>query len=140
MTSVENIKMPNTTPPNLASTYVRLRNDVTAELLPVDASFWERISSGQLGAFHNEYLVTMHAFKIDWNMWEMHPNGDEIVCLLSGAVTFILDQGNGHHEMTLTKLGDYALVPKGAWHTAKTTVESTLLFITAGEGTEHRPA
>jgi quercetin dioxygenase-like cupin family protein len=71
-------------------------------------------------------------------MWEMHPNGDEIVCLLSGVVTFILDQDNEHHEMTVNKPGDYVVVPKGTWHTAKTTVESTMLFITAGEGTEHR--
>jgi mannose-6-phosphate isomerase-like protein (cupin superfamily) len=132
--------MPNATTPNLASTYVRLRNDVTAELLTVDATFWERISTGQLGSFHNEYLVTMHSLKSDWDMWEMHPNGDEIVCLLSGSVTFVFDQGKEHKEISLTKSGDYAVVPKGAWHTARTTVESTMLFITAGEGTEHRPS
>ena len=132
--------MPNATTPNLASTYVRLRNDVTAELLTVDASFWERISSGQLGSFHNEYLVTMHSFRSAWDMWEMHPHGDEIVCLLSGAATFILDDGQGHKEIKLSKPGDYVVVPKDAWHTAKTAVESTLLFITAGEGTEHRPS
>ena len=125
-------------PTNLASTYVRLRPDVTAELLTVDESFWQRIASGQLGSFRNEYLVTLHTFKAAWPMWEMHPNGDEIVCLLSGSVTFILEQPDGNIEMTLNKPGDYALVPKGTWHTAATSVESVMLFITAGEGTEHR--
>ncbi|MES1191629.1 MAG: WxcM-like domain-containing protein [Steroidobacter sp.] len=129
----------SSTPANLASTYVRLRPDVTCEQLPVDASFWERIASGQLGSFHNEYLVTLHSFKAAWPMWEMHPNGDEVVCLLSGSVTFILEQSGGDKEMTLNKPGDYALVPKGTWHTATTSVESVMLFITAGEGTEHRP-
>ena len=42
---------------NLASTYVRLRGDATAETLPVDDSFWPRLISGELGTFHNEYLV-----------------------------------------------------------------------------------
>ena len=130
--------MSSPTPTNLASTYVRLRNDVTTELLPVDESFWERIGSGKLGSFHHEYLVTMHSFKADWPMWEMHPHGEEVVCLLSGSVTFILDQNGDHNKIVLTKPGDYALVPKGVWHTAKTNVESNMLFITAGEGTQHK--
>ena len=124
---------------HLASTYVRLRNDATTELLPVDETFWERISSGKLGSFHHEYLVTMHSFKADWPMWEMHPNGDEVVCLLSGSVAFVIDEGGTYKNVLLDKPGDYVLVPKGAWHTAKANVETAMLFITAGEGTEHRP-
>ncbi|MES1196582.1 MAG: cupin domain-containing protein [Steroidobacter sp.] len=130
--------MTSPTDTNLASTYVRLRNDATAELLPVDESFWERISSGKLGSFHHEYLVTLHSFKADWPMWEMHPNGDEVVCLMSGSVTFVLDQGGDHKKVVLSKPGDYVLVPKGAWHTAKTDADTVMLFITAGEATEHR--
>ncbi len=37
-------------------------------------------------------------------------------------------------------VGSFVLVPKGTWHTARTGVESRLLFITAGEGTMHRQA
>jgi hypothetical protein len=55
--------------------------------------------------------VTSHAFDTDWPLWAMHPNGDEIVCL-----------------------------PKGTWHTAKARAASHMLFITAGEGTQHRDA
>ena len=36
--------------------------------------------------------------------------------------------------------GQFALVPKGTWHTAKVHETSRAVFITAGEGTEHRPA
>ena len=38
----------------------------------------------------------------------------------------------------LTAPGHYVLVPRGTWHTARTNGQCTMLFITPGEGTEHR--
>ena len=35
--------------------------------------------------------------------------------------------------------GSYIIVPKGIWHTAKTTIKSKILFITPGEGTLNKP-
>jgi mannose-6-phosphate isomerase-like protein (cupin superfamily) len=130
--------MPDTRPFSLSSTYLRLRSDASVEPLPVDATFWQRLTTGQLGTFHHEYLVTSHAFDTDWSTWEMHPKGDEIVCLLSGAVTFILEREGGNQAIDLTESGAYVIVPKGTWHTAKARAASRMLFITAGEGTQHR--
>ena len=123
---------------HLSSTYLRLRPDASVEPLPVDGKFWERIAAGQFGDFHNEYLVVCHAFEADWDVWEMHPKGDEIVCLLSGSVTFILEGERGPQAIWLTQSGSYIIVPRGTWHTAKTQGPCRMLFITAGEGTEHR--
>jgi mannose-6-phosphate isomerase-like protein (cupin superfamily) len=120
---------------NLESTYLRLRSDASIEKLPVDDSFWARIGSGELGDFRNEFLVTVNTSDSDWPFWERHPSGDEIVCLISGTITFVLDGGD---ETVLTNPGDFAFVPKGTWHTARVSTPATLLFITAGEGTEHR--
>jgi mannose-6-phosphate isomerase-like protein (cupin superfamily) len=126
---------------NLQSTYLRLRPDSSIEKLPVDASFWPRLMSGQLGNFHHEYLVTSYTYDSDWPSWEMHPGGDEIVCLISGRVDFILEAADGQHStIELAQPGSFAFVPKGTWHTAKTATPTTRLFITAGEGTQHRPA
>ena len=127
-------------PLDLSSTFLRLRPDASVEPLTVDNTFWQRIASGKLGDFHNEFLVASGGCEADWPMWEMHPNGDEIVCLLSGSVTFVLEQEHGTREIELKESGAYVLVPKGTWHTAKTRVPSRLLFITPGEGTQHRPA
>ena len=80
-------------PFNLATTYLRLRPDTSIETLPVNDEFWPRLMSGALGTFHHEYLVTMHGFTADWPNWEQHPNGDEIVCLLEGRVTMVLEPG-----------------------------------------------
>jgi mannose-6-phosphate isomerase-like protein (cupin superfamily) len=130
--------MSNAGPFDLTSTYLRLRSDASIEPLAVDDTFWQRIAAGQLGSFHNEYLVTVHAFETDWPIWEMHPKGDEIVCLLSGSVTFILERERGNLAIDLEQSGTYVIVPRGTWHTAKARGPSRMLFITAGEGTQHR--
>jgi len=125
-------------PFELSSTYLRLRSDASVEPLRVDDTFWQRIAAGELGTFHNEYMVTSHAFSEDWPMWEMHPNGDEIVCLLSGAAVFVLERQNGNDEIAMGASGEFVIVPKGTWHTARVAMPSRMLFITAGEGTQHR--
>lgn len=125
---------------HLQSTYLRLRPDCSIEKLPVDDQFWPRLIGGGLGNFHHEYLVTSHGFDADWTNWEMHPNGDEIVALLSGEATLILEAADGvRSEVSLSQPGSYAFVPRGTWHTAKVATPTTLFFITAGEGTRHRP-
>lgn len=123
---------------NLSSTYLRLRNDASVEPLPVDDTFWPSIMEGKLGTFHHEYLVTFYTFDADWTSWEMHPNGDEIVCLISGSVEFILEIDGDNKIVALNETASYVIVPKGTWHTAKVKSPSRMLFITAGEGTQHR--
>ena len=117
-------------PFNLASTFLRLRPDVSIEPLPVNDVFWKKIATGQLGDFHNEYLVATHAFDSDWPMWEMHPNGEEIVYLLSGSAVFVLETAEGQESFELTKSGDYVIVPRNTWHTAKANSPCHMLFIT----------
>jgi len=124
--------------PNLASTYLRLRTDASIEPLPVDADFWRRIGSGDLGDFHNEYLVTMHRIDVDFPIWEMHPMGEEIICLLAGKMTITLDIDGEQSRHLLDEPGAFVRVPKGAWHTATVHAPVRALFITAGEGTQHK--
>jgi mannose-6-phosphate isomerase-like protein (cupin superfamily) len=132
--------MSSTPGDNLQSTYLRLRPDCAIEKLPVDGTFWPRLMSGELGTFHHEYLVTSYTYSSDWPSWERHPNGDEIVCLISGRVTFVLERDGVHETVELSEPGSFVFVPKGLWHTARTQQTSCMLFITAGEGTQTRPA
>ena len=125
---------------DIESTFLRLRADGSIEPLPVGTDFWPRLMGGQLGSFHHEYLVTNASYDADWPGWEQHPLGEEIVFLLSGAVTFVLEIEGVHRRVELATPGSYVLVPRGTWHTAKLRVPSRLLFITAGEGTRGRPA
>jgi mannose-6-phosphate isomerase-like protein (cupin superfamily) len=124
---------------NLASTYLRLRADVSIEALNGDASFWPRLMGGELGTFHNEYLMTTFEYVRDWTHWEMHPLGDELVCVLSGSAVMVFDAAGQHQRIALDKPGEFVLVPKGTWHTAKVSSGCRMLFVTAGEGTQMRP-
>ena len=83
--------------------------------------------------------MSAFAFSEPWATWERHPGGDELVMLLSGAVTLVLDVMGEEQSVLLTEPGAYVLVPRGTWHTAKTSVPTTMLFLTPGAGTEHRP-
>jgi len=124
---------------DLSTTFLRLRSDVRVEPLPVGEDFWQKIAAGQLGTFRNEYLVTTHAFDANWPFREMHPMGDEVVAVLSGKIEFVLETAAGDRHLRLDGPGRFLIVPRGTWHTAKVAEPCRLLFITAGEGTQHRP-
>ena len=47
--------------------------------------------------------------------WERHPNGDEIVQIVDGAVTFHIMTDDGPLSYPL-KAGMVVIVPQGAWH------------------------
>jgi quercetin dioxygenase-like cupin family protein len=89
--------------------------------------------------FKGHLLVATFAFDADWTTWERHPAGDELVCLLAGRVTLVLDRDGRRETVELNKAGEYVLVPKGTWHTAHTNVPTKMLFVTPGEGTENKP-
>ncbi|MES2623721.1 MAG: cupin domain-containing protein [Pseudomonadota bacterium] len=125
-------------PLQVATTHLRLKPDGRAEPLTVSPAFWPDIIAGKLGTFHNEYLVTTANFTENWTSWEIHPNGDEIVILMSGAMDFILDTPDGEQMCSVRNAGEYIFVTKGVWHTANVVKPSTMLFITAGEGTRNR--
>jgi uncharacterized cupin superfamily protein len=84
-------------------------------------------------------LVSMHTFDCDWDSWEMHPAGDELVICTSGAMTIIQQFPEGHQARVALGAGDYAINPPGVWHTADIVQTATAVFITAGFGTEGRP-
>ena len=83
-------------------------------------------------------LVAMHTFTSDWDSWEVHPNGHEVVVVTDGAMTLI-QEIDGEQVQTQLQAGDAAINEPGVWHTAKCSQPVTALFITAGMGTEHRP-
>lgn len=83
--------------------------------------------------------MSAFTFSDAWEIWERHPAGDELIMLLSGAVTVVLEESGIEHAVELNEPGSYVLVPRNVWHTAKTSVPTTLLFLTPGAGTQHRP-
>ncbi|HZF45274.1 MAG TPA: cupin domain-containing protein [Sphingomonadaceae bacterium] len=84
-------------------------------------------------------LVSLFRFTEDWTGWEMHPAGDEVVVCISGRMVLIQELDEGGFAHTVLEPGEYAVNPAGTWHTADIEGEVTGLFITAGQGTQHRP-
>lgn len=83
-------------------------------------------------------LVSLHSFRESWTSWERHPAGDEAVICTAGEITLIQELPDGTWKVAL-RAGEYAINPRGVWHTADVAGHATALFITAGWGTEHRP-
>ncbi|MEL7029561.1 MAG: cupin [Pseudomonadota bacterium] len=101
---------------------------------------WYADYAARHGADGNEgRLVSMHDFSKSWDVWEMHPNGAEVVVCVSGELTLRQEIGEGEERLIRLTQGQYAINEPGVWHTADVAVQATALFITAGAGTEHRP-
>ena len=83
-------------------------------------------------------LVSWYSFSESWTSWEMHPNGDEVVLCVSGEITLMQQRPDGVCDSITLQAGDYAINAPGVWHTADVKTHAACVFITAGEGTEHR--
>ncbi len=83
-------------------------------------------------------LVSMHTFTESWKVWEMHPQGSEVVVCTAGELTLVQETPDGQITKVHLAAGDYAINQPGVWHTAIVENTATALFITSGIGTEHR--
>src|SRR5579872_6515764 len=107
--------MPDVSAFDLAATYVQLVDGPSARPVPVTASFWSEI--GSRADLAEGRLVCIFPQRQSWSIWEMHPAGDEIVCLLSGAIDLILDEPGGERVVELRGRAT-CIVPRGVWHRA----------------------
>jgi mannose-6-phosphate isomerase-like protein (cupin superfamily) len=83
-------------------------------------------------------LVTLHTFSESWDSWEVHPFGAELVLCIEGSMT-IHQEIDGTVRAVTLETGEAIINPPGVWHTADVIGSATVLFITAGWGTDHRP-
>ncbi|MET0178863.1 MAG: cupin [Novosphingobium sp.] len=84
-------------------------------------------------------LVSAFRFTADWDSWEMHPSGAEVVVCVAGAMTLHQQHADGRAASVTIAAGEYAINPPGTWHTADVAGEASVVFITPGLGTEVRP-
>ncbi len=84
-------------------------------------------------------LVSWHRFTESWDVWEMHPAGSEVVLCVEGTMDLIREEPDGTQQRATLRPGQYAINPPGIWHTADVEAPAAAVFITAGEGTQHRP-
>ena len=123
---------------NPEDTYVHLAVDGTAQTTTGGAEFWA-LPPDEMCKFAQGWLLSEFVCTEDWTNWEMHPQGDEFVYLLSGDIELILELPSGTTSQRITGRGA-RVVPRNVWHTAKVFFPSRMLFVTRGEGTQHRAA
>jgi mannose-6-phosphate isomerase-like protein (cupin superfamily) len=69
---------------------------------------------------------------------EVHPDGNELLFLVSGAVTVRLELPGGDETVELGP-GDAIVIPQGVWHLVTLREPGRLIHITPGPGGEARP-
>ena len=68
---------------------------------------------------------------------EMHPDGDEILYLISGRVKVVfLDDDEEDVDL---RPGDGLVFPKGAWHRVDIIEPSQIVYLTPGPNNQFRP-
>jgi mannose-6-phosphate isomerase-like protein (cupin superfamily) len=118
-------------------TYVLLTAEGTAAPLPGGDAFWA-LPDTELATTGAGWLVSEFLFASDWPSWEMHPDADEFVYLISGDAVLHLEHADGVKVVALSGSGA-VIVPRGVWHTAKISAPSRMLHVTRGSGTQVRP-
>jgi mannose-6-phosphate isomerase-like protein (cupin superfamily) len=121
---------------SLDSTYIHLSPDESARTMEGGQKFWAGIA--ERTDLDSGRLMFKTSQSKDWDHWECHPAGDEILVLLSGEMDVVLDTSRGE-ERTRLKAGETFVVPKGVWHRGIVHKPGELMFVTPGAGTEHRP-
>ena len=124
-----------------------LHLDTRGDALLIDdvPGFWAALMKGDMRradaarvATEPGYLLGAFRTEQDSDHWEVHPNGDEIIQLLSGSVDFILREAGGERRIELRGQAT-CIVPRGVWHRSVVNEPSEILFTTFGIGTEHEP-
>jgi hypothetical protein len=82
------------------TTFVQFQDDGRARPVKWTADFWRTLGAGTrdrvVGAKHGVRPTDFHP-----DQWEMHPGGDELLYLLTGAVDVILEESDGDRVVNL---------------------------------------
>ena len=58
-------------------------------------------------------FVSLYRFDADWDSWEMHPAGDELVVCVDGAIAPHKELVDGNKATILLVAGEFAINPPG---------------------------
>ncbi len=101
----------------LASTIVVSAPDLRAGTIDGTDTIWSDLDA-RYGDFKGHLLISSFTFDLAWPTREMRPFDDETV--------------------RLSRSGEFVIVPRGGWHTARPRRRTTMLFVTPGEGADNR--
>ena len=105
--------------------------------MKITPSFWGKSSSSALydrlvGTFDFNSSKDLHS-----SMQELHPEADELLFLVSGAIDVLLEEAHSERTISL-EAGQAAIVPRGVWHRLVMRKPGKLLFINSRTGMQSR--
>jgi len=131
---------------DLRQTYLHLTPHERAPAIPAGEAFWKQLMTGDFTDAQVEavarggWLISRFTHDGDWPHWERHPHGDEVLICVSGELAFDIEHADGRQEQVELGAGRTLVMPAGAWHRGRGEGPAELIAVTAGRGTDHRPA
>jgi quercetin dioxygenase-like cupin family protein len=117
-------------PQDLASGYLVLSSDGAVSALEAEPGPPPQVPGVLIGA----PLMTANAP----HAGEIHPDGDEVLYVVSGGVDVVLEEPGGDRAVPVAA-GEAFVVPRGIWHRVLLREPTRLLHLTPGPGSRHRP-
>jgi mannose-6-phosphate isomerase-like protein (cupin superfamily) len=114
----------------------QITSDRVATIVPAPPGPPQRIDGYTLGVIPNLDSNAPHR-------GEMHPDGDEVLYLVSGRVDVVIDDGDattiGKQTTVVLRAGDAFVVPRGVWHQVQVVEPSYFVHLTPGPNGPARP-
>ena len=128
---------PNPSPVHFQGNVANIAGDRSITITAAPPGPPQRIDGYTIGAIPNLEGPGPHA-------GEVHPDGDEFLYVVSGAMELILDDGDERAAGVETRVnlrsGDAYVVPRGVWHRLESVEPSYLVHVTPGPNGGHRPS
>lgn len=123
---------------DLTRAFLHLDGAGDVETIEVTPSFW----SGGEDAQRYERVVGAVDFRsaedLHSSMQEMHPELDEVLLLIAGAIDVVLEEAGAQRSIALEP-GQAAIVPRGVWHRLVMRQPGRLVFINNRRAIQSRP-
>ena len=123
-------------PVHLGATDSQVQGAVPVTGFVFDPASFEKFVGEYCPDGSGRLLMVEHS-PADWGYWECHPEGDEVVLVLSGSAEFI-QEIDGAQERIAVQQGEAVINPAGVWHTADVSEPLTALYMTPCANTQHR--
>ena len=100
---------------------------------PIDIALADdELAFNQFVGFNGSGIGVFRADNPGAGPWEMHPDTDELLHILSGSVSVEVYDPAGN-ELVALGAGQLVVVPQGRWHRHVDAVELVEMFFTPGE-------
>lgn len=118
---------------DLMNDVIGLRNDGVARLMaPHPGGPPTRLDGHTIG------LGMVRADNMPPHAGERHPDGDEVLVMISGCIDVHLELDDGDKTVRVGP-GEALVVPRGVWHLIESIEPGQMVNITPGPNGEHRP-